>query len=212
MTSTRIIAIRHGETAWNASARIQGHTDIPLNPHGQQQAKRLATALAQDDTIEAIHSSDLQRAHATALALAERTGAPLHTHVGLRERSFGDFEGRSFAQIEAELPEQAQLWRTRVPDWSAPGGGESLLAMQQRVLTAVNALAQQHLGQHIALVAHGGVLDLLYRAATQQNLQAPRTWTLGNAAINRLLWSPQGLTLVGWGDEAHLQGPVRDEV
>jgi probable phosphoglycerate mutase len=167
--------------------------------------------LAQADTLDAIYSSDLQRALATAQALAEQTSARLVTHVGLRERAFGDFEGRSFAQIEQEMPEQAQLWRTRVPDWTPPGGGESLLVMQQRVMATVNALAQQHLGQQIAVVAHGGVLDLLYRAATQQSLQAPRSWALGNAAINRLLWTPVSLTLVGWGDDAHLQGPVLDE-
>ena len=211
MISTRIVAIRHGETAWNASTRIQGHTDIPLNDHGQRQAQLLGQALSQADPMDAIYSSDLQRALATAQALALHTGARLVTHVGLRERAFGDFEGRSFAQIEQEMPEQAQLWRTRVPDWIPPGGGESLLAMQQRVLHTLHELAQQHLGQHIALVAHGGVLDILYRAATQQSLQAPRSWTLGNAAINRLLWTPQSLTLVGWGDDAHLHGSVLDE-
>ena len=56
------------------------------------------------------------------------------------------------------------------------------------------------------LVAHGGVMDALYRAATGQTVQAPRTWQLGNAAINRLLWTPQGLTLVGWSDTRHLDG------
>ena len=211
MISTRIVAIRHGETAWNASTRIQGHTDIPLNDHGQRQAQLLGQALSQADPMDAIYSSDLQRALATAQALALHTGARLATHVGLRERAFGDFEGRSFAQIELELPAQAQLWRTRAPDWTPPGGGESLSVMQQRVLATVNALAQQHPGQQIAVVAHGGVLDLLYRAATQQSLHAPRSWVLGNAVINRLLWTPQGLTLVGWGDDAHLQGPMRDE-
>ena len=212
MISTRIVAIRHGETAWNASTRIQGHTDIPLNDHGHRQAQLLAQALAEAEPIDAIYSSDLQRAHATALAVAQATGALLRTHVGLRERAFGEFEGRSFDHIETELPQAAQLWRTRVPDWSPPGGGESLLVLQQRVLTTLDELAQQHLGQHIALVAHGGVLDILYRAATQQSLQAPRSWHLGNATINRLLWTPQSLTLVGWGDDAHLQGLVRDEL
>jgi len=211
MISTRIVAIRHGETAWNASTRIQGHTDIPLNDHGQRQAQLLGQALSHADPMDAIYSSDLQRALATAQALALHTGARLATHVGLRERAFGDFEGRSFAQIEQEMPDQAQLWRTRVPDWMPPGGGESLLAMQQRVIATVNALAQQHPGQQIAVVAHGGVLDLLYRAATQQSLQAPRSWTLGNATINRLLWTPQCLTLVGWGDDAHLHGSLLDE-
>ena len=212
MISTRIVAIRHGETAWNASTRIQGHTDIPLNDHGHRQAQLLAQALAEAEPIDAVYSSDLQRAHATALAVAQATGAPLRSHVGLRERAFGELEGRSFDHIEAELPQAAHFWRTRVPDWSPPGGGESLLVLQQRVLTTLDELAQQHLGQHIALVAHGGVLDILYRAATQQSLQAPRSWQLGNATINRLLWTPQSLTLVGWGDDAHLQGLVRDEL
>jgi len=53
---------------------------------------------------------------------------------------------------------------------------------------------------------------VLYRLATHQDLQAPRTWELGNAAINRLLWTPEGLALVGWGDVQHLEGQARDEV
>ena len=67
------------------------------------------------------------------------------------------------------------------------------------------------MGEQIAIVAHGGVLDILYRAATQLDLQAPRSWVLANASINRVLWTPQGMTLVGWGDVAHLDASVRDE-
>ncbi len=66
-------------------------------------------------------------------------------------------------------------------------------------------------GELVVLVAHGGVMDVLYRAATRQDLQAPRTWHLGNAAINRLLWTPQGLNLVGWGDVSHLVDDALDE-
>jgi probable phosphoglycerate mutase len=63
------------------------------------------------------------------------------------------------------------------------------------------------------LVAHGGVMDVLYRAATRQELQAPRTWQLGNAAINRMLWTPEGFSLVGWSDTAHLAaGKPLDEI
>jgi probable phosphoglycerate mutase len=61
------------------------------------------------------------------------------------------------------------------------------------------------------MVGHGGVMDVLYRAATRQDLQAARTWELGNAAINRLLWSPQGFALVGWGDTGHLSREGLDE-
>lgn len=202
MHATRIIAIRHGETAWNVDTRIQGHLDISLNDTGLWQAEQLAQALA-DEPIAAIYTSDLKRAHATAQAVARTTGAPLTTELGLRERSFGHFQGRTFAQINAELPEDALRWRKRDPHY-APEGGESLVTLRERIERIVTTLAQQHAGEQIVLVAHGGVLDVLYRLATRQELQAPRTWQLMNTAINRLLWTPDGLTLVGWADTQHL--------
>lgn len=209
---TRIIAIRHGETAWNVDTRIQGHLDIPLNDTGLWQARQVGQALA-DEHVAAIYSSDLQRAYATAQAVAQHTGAPLTPEPHLRERSFGSFEGRTFAQIEQESPEQALRWRKRDPDFTPDGGGESLTMLQGRIAHAVNHIARRHQGEQIVLVAHGGVMDVLYRLATRLHLQAPRTWQLTNAAINRLLWSTgSGLTLVGWGDTQHLQDDGRDEL
>ena len=203
MQATRIIAVRHGETAWNVDTRIQGHIDIPLNDTGWWQARQLARALA-NEPIAAIYASDLQRAHATAQEVADATGAPLVADPGLRERSFGELQGRTFVQIEADLPEQALRWRKRDPDF-APEGGESLTALRERIAATTHRLAAQHMGGLVLLVAHGGVLDVLYRLATGQALQAPRTWLLTNAAINRLLWTPQGLSLVGWADAQHLE-------
>ncbi len=209
MQATRIIAIRHGETAWNVDTRIQGHRDIALNDTGLWQAAQLARALA-DEPLAAIYTSDLQRAHATAQAIAQATGAPLVADTSLRERSFGALEGRTFVEIETELPEQARRWRQRDPHF-APEGGETLLQVQSRIAAATRRLAAQHDGALIALVAHGGVLDMLYRLATGLDLQAPRTWQVANASINRLLWTPQGLTLVGWADTQHLETGSRDE-
>ena len=209
MDATRIVAIRHGETAWNVDTRIQGHLDIPLNDTGLWQAAQVARALA-DEPMAAIYTSDLQRAHATAQAVARSTGAPLVAEPGLRERSFGHFEGRTFAEIEADLPDDARRWRQRDPHYT-PLGGESLVTLRERIARTVFALARQHPGEQVALVAHGGVLDVLYRLATGQEIQAPRTWQLANAAINRLLWTPQGLSLVGWADTQHLDNAARDE-
>lgn len=209
MDATRIIAIRHGETAWNVDTRLQGHLDIPLNDTGLWQARQAALALA-DEPIDAIYSSDLQRAWVTARAIAETTQAPLTAHQGLRERSFGVLQGHTFEELEAKEPEQAYRWRKRDPAF-APEGGESLIALRERITATTHALASQHVGGQIVLVAHGGVLDVLYRAATRQDIQAPRTWQLGNAAINRLLWTPDGLSLVGWADTQHLDNAVRDE-
>lgn len=211
MDATRIIAIRHGETAWNVDTRIQGHLDIPLNDTGRWQARRVGAALAGEE-LSAIYASDLGRAHQTAQAVADRIGLPVMADVGLRERAFGTFEGRTFAEIEADWPDQALLWRKRDPAFE-PAGGESLLRFRERIVGTLNRLAARHAGGQIVLVGHGGVMDVLYRAATGQELQAPRTWALGNAAINRLLWTPEALTLVGWADTAHLDdGAALDEI
>ena len=211
MEVTRILAIRHGETAWNVDTRIQGHLDIPLNDTGLQQARWMAQALAERDQLHAIYASDLARAHVTAQTLADAVGLTVTAHPGLRERAFGDFQGRTFAEIEVELPEHAHHWRKRTPDWTPPGTGESLITLRDRVLATVDELAARHVGQQIVLVAHGGVMDVLYRTATRLDLQAPRTWQLPNTAVNRLLWTPDGLSLVGWADTTHLDGRSRDE-
>ena len=207
--ATRIIALRHGETTWNVDTRIQGQLDIPLNSTGRRQAERMAQALG-DEPITAIYASDLSRAWETAQYLGRALDVTVSKEEGLRERGFGDFEGKTFAEIAALLPEQSLRWRKRDPEF-APAGGESLLALRSRVVAAAERLAAQHPGELIALVGHGGVMDVLYRAATRLELQAPRTWALGNTAINRLLWSPQGFTLVGWADTQHLDDDARDD-
>ena len=209
MHCTRILAIRHGETAWNRDNRIQGQLDIELNMTGRWQAERTAEAL-RGEALGAVYSSDLSRAADTAAAIARAQGLSTQLHPGLRERHFGACQGSRWSELETLQPELTELWRRRVPDF-APPGGESLLMLRQRVLQALEEVATAHLGQQIVVVTHGGVLDTLYRLATGVELQAPRTWQLGNAAINRLLWSPQGLRLVGWSDTLHLDAAPVDE-
>jgi 2,3-bisphosphoglycerate-dependent phosphoglycerate mutase len=200
---TRITAIRHGETAWNVDTRIQGQLDITLNEKGHWQAEQAGIALA-GEQIDTIISSDLARAYETALAVAKHhDGLNVGIDRGLREREFGIFQGKTFAEIEAQWPGQALAWRQRVPDF-APEGGESLLQFRERVRQCLFGLVAQFMGQHIVIVSHGGVMDVLYREAASLDLQAPRTWQLGNASINRLLWTGEHLVLVGWSDTHHL--------
>ncbi len=213
MPVTRIIAVRHGETAWNVDTRIQGQLDIGLNERGLWQAERVGKALA-EEAIDRIYSSDLQRAHTTAQAIARHTARPtareVQLHTGLRERGFGTFEGETWADIAEKWPDESRRWKQRDPHF-APPGGETPTELMARVQTTVDDIASRHPGEHIVLVAHGGVMDMLYRLATRQELHAPRTWHLGNAAINRLLWTPDGLSLVGWGDARHLEDDLLDE-
>ncbi len=207
--ATRVLAIRHGETAWNADGRIQGQIDIPLNDTGRWQASRLKAAVAHEG-LSAVYASDLQRAFDTAGPVAEAAGVAVVPEPALRERAFGSFEGHTFHEIEARWPDLAVRWRRREPDFG-PEGGEVLAAFYDRVVTTATRLAAAHPGETIALVAHGGVLDCLYRAAARVALDAPRTWQIGNAGINRLLYTDAGLSLIGWGDTQHLDHGPRDE-
>ena len=203
--STRVILIRHGETAWNVDTRIQGQLDIPLNARGRWQASRLGAAL-EGEGIDVVYSSDLSRAHETAQALASHLGLSVATDTGLRERGFGRFEGMTFAEIEARWPDDSARWRRRDPAFG-PEGGETLQGFFERCRATALRLASAHPGRTVVMVAHGGVLDCLYRAATRVELGAPRTWQLGNASINRLLHTEAGFTLVGWADTFHLDAP-----
>lgn len=207
--ATRILAIRHGETEWNVDGRIQGQLDVPLNAMGRWQVHRLALAVA-DEQIAAIYSSDLLRAFETAQAVARGSGQPINTDTGLRERGFGTFEGLSFDEVRQRWPEMSDRWRKRDPEFGPPGG-ETLNQFFERSVATATRLAALHPGETIALVAHGGVMDCLYRAASRLALDAPRSWQLGNAAINRLLYTPQGFTLVGWSDDYHLDDDAMGE-
>lgn len=201
--TTRILAIRHGETAWNVDTRIQGQLDIGLNDRGLWQARQVAKALTGEDDLSAIYTSDLVRARDTAQAIADGTSCPLQLDTGLRERLFGAFQGHTVDEVKARFPDETPQWRNRDPDFRPPQG-ETLREFQQRCVDTASALAARHTGETVVLVAHGGVLDCLYRAATGMDLSAPRTWQLGNASINRLLWTEGTFTMVAWGDTTHL--------
>lgn len=202
---TRVFLLRHGQTAWNAEHRLQGQLDVALDLVGQRQAAQLALALADED-LAAIYSSDLQRAYSTALALARVVNLPVTQDAALRERGFGHLEGLTYAEVEELWPDDALRWRRREPDFG-PGGGEPLRVFYERSVAAVTRLSLPHAGQTIAVVAHGGVLDCLYRAASGIELGAPRTWQLTNATVNRLLFTGEGFVVVGWDDRAHLEAP-----
>jgi 2,3-bisphosphoglycerate-dependent phosphoglycerate mutase len=199
----RLFVVRHGETAWNADTRMQGQLDTALNATGLRQAACVGEALC-GEAVDRILASDLQRTLHTAAPLAQALNLPVTPERGLRERCFGEFGGHTYADLARLWPEGAARWRERDPHF-APLGGESLVDFNARCVATAERLCAEHPGQTMVWFTHGGVLDCLYRAATRVALNAPRSWSLANAAINRLLYSDQGLMLVGWGDSAHLE-------
>lgn len=215
---THILLIRHGETAWNAVRRLQGHLDIPLNAEGRRQAKALASAL-EDEQLAAILSSDLQRAVQTAGEIARLQGLPTRLDPQLRERCFGDFEGKLYSELPELYPEEYAQWRQRDPDFHFPAKpeepnnrGESIREFHQRTIDCLRHYAKQFEGKTIAIVAHGGVLECAYREATQLPLNAERSITIYNASINRFRIQDGQFDLINWGERAHLDVCALDEV
>jgi len=214
-----LLLIRHGETAWNAERRLQGHSDIPLNQTGQQQAEALAAAL-QTEHLDAIISSDLLRARQTAQAIADLQGMDLIIKPEWRERCFGGFEGEYYDDLAAKHPIAHAAWKARDVDAPFPLGeraGETIRQFHQRISSAAHQLSQSYstiesatrqAPLKIALIAHGGVLECMYRLAHQLPLNAPRQAPMLNASINRLSITKHEFRMMSWGDVAHLENAL----
>lgn len=205
LESTEFIFIRHGETDWNRQHRFQGQIDVPLNANGLAQASRLGQRLAQAPA-DVLLSSDLERARQTAAPLAHAWGLAVQPEPGVREQAFGVLEGLDFPTIQREHPQLWAQWIRHRADYALPGGGESQRAFFARITTAVQALAARHAGQRVAVVTHGGVLDMLWRSAHQQPLDGPRRCDIPNTGLNRLRWRGGTLVIEHWADDAHLAG------
>jgi broad specificity phosphatase PhoE len=154
-----LLFIRHAETAM--AGRFCGHSDPPANEHGQRQIEALLDAL-KDESIDAIYTSDLKRALATAEGIGERFHLSPVAVPGLREICFGDWEGLSWQEIEARDAVYARRWSEAYPQLSAPGG-ESFEAFQSRVMAELEHLLTLLEQRCIAVVTHAGVMRVFLR-------------------------------------------------
>jgi probable phosphoglycerate mutase len=151
---TRIALIRHGSTAWNKEGRMQGSTDIPLDEEGRLQAQKLGLRLS-DEHWDLVYTSQLSRAHQTGQIMAAQLGiTDVIQDDRLREVSGGQTEGTS----EAE----------RIVKWGAGWrqlelGMETELAVQDRGLSFMDDLLEDHAGKHILIVSHGSFIRYLLR-------------------------------------------------
>lgn len=199
---TELIFIRHGETDWNRQQRFQGQIDVPLNPMGHAQAARLARRLAAE-AADVLVCSDLLRTRETAAPLADAWRMPPLLHPGFREQSFGVLEGLDVPTIKARHADLWAQWLEQRADFQLPGG-ESLREFHRRVLDAVQTVADAHAGARVAVVTHGGVLDMLWRTAHGLSLDGLRRCEIPNTGINRLRWRGGGLQIERWADAEHL--------
>lgn len=183
---TRLLVWRHGRTGWNATGRMQGQTDIDLDEVGRGQAEAAAALLART-APDAIVSSDLSRARATAAPLASRTGLPVRVEARLRERAFGDWEGRTAAEIEAGSPAAYRRWRA----------GRTVAAPGVEELPDLSKRAYEALTEAAALVPEGTVVVVTHGGTAKQGTGALLDWP------DEVLAGLEGLDNCHWSDLRH---------
>jgi len=212
MSNTRICFVRHGETNWNAERRMQGHIDIPLNANGISQAERLANALIRvKHSFDVIYSSDLERALHTANAVARALILDVQITPRLRERNVGKLQGLLLAEAPVLLPEIWQRHIARELDHDL-GGGESIRTFHQRMQDILELFLNEHRGQSVLAVSHGGSLDMIYRIVTQQALDAERVAVVPNTSLNWITHDGSTWSVECWADTSHLSESALDDI
>ena len=204
---THLLLVRHGETDWNAQERIQGHTPTSLNANGRAQAELLTKRLA-SVPLTAIYSSDLPRARETAEAVAATHNLSVHIDEGLRERSFGQWEGLTAEDLHRDWADAWARWKTEGDTELAPPGGEAWAQVQTRFLPVITRILNAHPAPEdtVLIAGHGGSLRLAVLFALDAPLVTLRRLRLDNTSLTRIEFppAPRPPRLVTFNDTAHL--------
>jgi len=202
---TRIIVVRHGQTAWNEGQgeRFRGRAEVELDDKGIKQAGATAARLAQWEAA-AIYSSPLKRALSTASILTEPLKLQVQPTEGLIDIDYGRWQGLSLKEAAEDDSKLYKLW-LKSPHLVTFPQGESLEQVQKRVVSAVESLVPQHPGQSIVLVSHKVVCKILF--CSLLGLDTSHFWQLQQdpCAINLVEADENTVAIVSLNDNCHLK-------
>jgi probable phosphoglycerate mutase len=204
----RYLAVRHGESTWNAAGLWQGQANPPLSPEGLVQASLLADRLAADH-IDVIFASDLDRAMQTAQAVAEAHGIDVVPRADLRERDVGGWAGLTRAEISTRFPDEWVAY-LRHEDPRPGGGGETTADLHSRIRSAfadIRSICREAGWHSSVVVSHGGPTRAIAYASIDLEITAgapPVMAAPGNTAVAEIHEDGRGLRLVTYNDTAHL--------
>jgi len=182
-TYCTLYLVRHGETEWNAKKLIQGATDIPLNKKGERQAKELAQKLIHVK-FDAVFSSDLVRAKRTAEIISLEKKLAVKTTKALRERFFGDYEGRSYTKYNQEIINLFKEYQVKAKNIKGVETSEQMMA---RFIPFLRETAVAYMGKTVLILSHGGIMRafLIHLGfATQKTLPSGSISNLAYAKIH----------------------------
>ena len=196
--------VRHGETEWNRTGRIQGHTDVALNQRGRRQIEALAARLAGRD-FSAAYSSDLSRTLETAEIVLKGRQIPLVMDTDLREFSYGEWEGLTVTEIEAQSPNAFALLLGLENNSFAAPGGENSAQVLDRVRRFCARIENLHdANDDLLIVAHGGTLRALIVRLLALPDDSLWKFQLDRASLSVVRSHTNGRVLELWNDTSHL--------
>ncbi|TAG79787.1 MAG: histidine phosphatase family protein [Betaproteobacteria bacterium] len=207
----RILLVRHGETDWNRTERIQGMEDIPLNALGLAQAEAVAIEIAKWVRGDAaLVCSDLVRTRETAKPIIETTGLAVRYDARLRERHFGVLQGKTYTEWREMDAEGARRHAEGDQDYG-PEGGETAREFYLRCVNAITDLAIACDEPTLLIVTHGGVVSSMYRHSQGIGAMGARTWSVPNCSISEWRFDGANFYCDRIGDDTFLQEAL-DEV
>ena len=200
----QLILVRHGETAYNAIGRYQGHVQIELNQHGLQQAARVGMRLAKQ-RIDAIYCSDLVRCLQTIQPLVDATHLPIQLEPRLREIDVGLWEHLTVPEISTTFPGNYAAYRQN-PGSTIHMGGESYAMLQARAVSAVQDIIERHSnGQTIIVCTHGGTIRSVICWLLGLDVNHYNKMWIDNCALTSIRVHDGHVRLVSMNDNAHAE-------
>jgi alpha-ribazole phosphatase len=198
----KLLLVRHGQTNHNLDHRYQGLTDAPLNKTGLKQADQIIKRLI-DEKLDAIYSSDLMRSVQTAEKISKKYGLQIKKDERLREISFGEWEGMSYQEIQAQSSDLLEGWMSD-PAHISPPNGETLLQLAERVKSALDEIRSQYEDQTVLLVTHGGVIRTLLCLNLGIDLNRHMQFESATGSISELLFYEEHVSLKLFNGTSHL--------
>ena len=201
---TRVLLVRHGQSQSNVGGTFTGQLDAPLSPVGHAQAERTAQFILENYHIDAIYSSDLQRAYHTGLPVAKKLGLQIHTDKRLREIYGGEWEGMRFTDLPQTHPAEYALWQQDVGNSRCPGG-ESVAELADRVWESVMEICQKNPDKTVLVASHATPIRTIQWKITGTDLSFMKQipW-VSNSSVSELIYEDGILTPVKLSQDAHL--------
>lgn len=155
---TRFLLIRHGDTLWTKQKKYQGQTDIELSKQGRKKIRGLSSALKSFE-IHSLYTSSLKRARQSSEILSAALGIKPRTDARLNELNFGQWEGKTAAELLSKKDKPFFSWTKG--KWKTPAGGESLGSLRRRVRQFLRECVKKHRHKNVAIVSHGGPIRMM---------------------------------------------------